>query len=47
MRVLENLTFTTFLSPFINIGVSCVFFINRCEYYLWLDSKHNVRRCTF
>ena len=39
---LENLTFTTFLSPFINTVLS---FSNlRCE-YLWLDSKYNVRRC--
>ena len=42
MRVsFENLTFTTFLSPFINTGIS---FFND-EYYLWLDSKYNVRRC--
>ena len=20
-------------------------FLTRCEYYLWLDSKYNVRRC--
>ena len=40
---LENLTFTTFLSPFINTVLS--FFLTRCEYYLWLDSKYNVRRC--
>ena len=39
---LENLTFTTFLSPFINTVLS---FLTRCEYYLWLDSKYNVRRC--
>ena len=38
---LENLTFTTFLSPFINT----VRRLTRCEYYLWLDSKYNVRRC--
>ena len=38
----ENLTFTTFLSPFINTVLS---FSTRCEYYLWLDSKYNVRRC--
>ena len=37
----ENLTFTTFLSPFINTVTFCT----RCEYYLWLDSKYNVRRC--
>ena len=42
MRVsLENLTFTT-LSPFINTVLS---FSNTTEYYLWLDSKYNVRRC--
>ena len=41
MRVsLENLTFTTFLSPFINTVLS---FSTRCEYYLY--SKYNVRRC--
>ena len=22
-----------------------MFFLTRCEYYLWLDSKYNVRRC--
>ena len=42
MRVFENLTFTTFLSPFINTVLS---FSNNMEYYLWLDSKYNVRRC--
>ena len=30
------------LSPFIN---TCYRFLTRCEYYLWLDSKYNVRRC--
>ena len=39
MRVYENLTFTTFLSPFI---MRCYRFLTRCEYYLWLDSKYNV-----
>ena len=43
MRVfLENLTFTTFLSPLLT---RCYRFLTRCEYYLWLDSKYNVRRC--
>ena len=42
MRVSWELTFTTFLSPFINT-VLC--FLTWCEYYLWLDSKYNVRRC--
>ena len=42
MRVSENLTFTT-LSPFINTVLS--FSNTMCEYYLWLDSKYNVRRC--
>ena len=41
MRVLENL-FTTFLSPLLT---QCYRFLTRCEYYLWLDSKYNVRRC--
>ena len=39
MRVLENLTFTTFLSPLLT---RCYRFLTRCEYYLWLDSKYNV-----
>ena len=39
----ENLTFTTFLSPFINTW--CYRFLTRCEYYLCIDSKYNVRRC--
>ena len=39
---LENLTFTTFLSPFINTVLS---FSSDAKYYLWLDSKYNVRRC--
>ena len=38
---LENLTFTT-LSPLLT---RCYRFLTRCEYYLWLDSKYNVRRC--
>ena len=43
MRVSENLTFTTFLSPLLT---RCYRFLNTmCEYYLWLDSKYNVRRC--
>ena len=42
MRVFENLTFTTFLSPLLT---RCYRFLTRCEYYLWLDSKYNVRRC--
>ena len=41
MRVFENLTFTTFLSPLLT---RCYRFLTRCEYYL-LDSKYNVRRC--
>ena len=37
MRVsLENLTFTTFLSPLLT---RCYRFLTRCEYYLWLDSN--------
>ena len=40
--VFENLTFTTFLSPLLT---RCYRFLTRCEYYLWLDSKYNVRRC--
>ena len=32
---------TTFLSPFINTVLS----FPNIEYYLWLDSKYNVRRC--
>ena len=43
MRVSKNLTFTTFLSPF--LLTRCYRFLTRCEYYLWLDSKYNVRRC--
>ena len=42
MRVFENLTFTTFLSPLLT---RCYRFLTRCEYYSWLDSKYNVRRC--
>ena len=42
MRVSENLTFTTFLSPLLTMRYR---FLTRCEYYLWLDSKYNVRRC--
>ena len=38
----ENLTFITFLSPLLT---RCYRFLTRCEYYLWLDSKYNVRRC--
>ena len=38
----ENLTFTTFLSLLLT---RCYRFLTRCEYYLWLDSKYNVRRC--
>ena len=41
MRVSENLTFTTFLSPLLT---RCYRFLTRCEYYL-CDSKYNVRRC--
>ena len=43
MRVFENLTFTT-LSPFINT-VLLSFSNTSRKYYLWLDSKYNVRRC--
>ena len=42
MRVSWELTFTTFLSPLLT---RCYRFLTRCEYYLWLDSKYNVRRC--
>ena len=42
MRVFENLTFTTFKSFLLT---RCYRFLTRCEYYLWLDSKYNVRRC--
>ena len=41
MRVSENLTFTTFFKSFINT----VSYRLNDEYYLWLDSKYNVRRC--
>ena len=41
MRVFENLTFTTFCP----LLTRCYRFLTRCEYYLWLDSKYNVRRC--
>ena len=40
---LENLTFTTFFKSF--LLTRCYRFLTRCEYYLWLDSKYNVRRC--
>ena len=43
MRVSENLTFTTFLSPLLNT-CKLSFSPTRCEYYLY-DSKYNVRRC--
>ena len=43
MRVFENLTFTTFFKSF--LLTRCYRFLTRCEYYLWLDSKYNVRRC--
>ena len=41
MRVSWNLTFTTFLSPFINT----VFMFSNTMWCMWLDSKYNVRRC--
>ena len=34
--------YNLFLSPFINTVLS---FSNTMEYYSWLDSKYNVRRC--
>ena len=43
MRVSENLTFTTFLSPFINTVLS--FSVSMRNIILWLDSKYNARRC--
>ena len=42
MRTFINLTFTTFKSFLLT---RCYRFLTRCEYYLWLDSKYNVRRC--
>ena len=43
MRVSWEFNIYNLLSPFINTVLS---FPNlRCEYYLWLDSKYNVRRC--
>ena len=39
MRVFENLTFTTFLSPLLTV----LSFSNTMEYYLY--DKYNVRRC--
>ena len=41
LYVFENLTFTT-LSPLLT---RCYRFQHDVEYYLWLDSKYNVRRC--
>ena len=43
MRVSWNLTFTTFLSPFINTVLS--FSNTILNIISWLDSKYNVRRC--
>ena len=42
MHVSENFNITTFLKSFLT---QCYRFLTRCEYYLWLDSKYNVRRC--
>ena len=43
MRVSGEFNIYNLLSPFINTVLS--FSLTRCEYYLWLDSKYNVRRC--
>ena len=34
--------YNLFVSPLLT---RCYRFLTRCEYYLWLDSKYNVRRC--
>ena len=42
MRVSWEFNIYNFLSPLLT---RCYRFLTRCEYYLWLDSKYNVRRC--
>ena len=42
MRVFENLTFTTFLSPLLT---RCYRFQHDVNIICGLDSKYNVRRC--
>ena len=42
MRVSWEFNIYNLFCPFINTALS---FSTRCEYYLWLDSKYNVRRC--
>ena len=43
MRVSREFNIYNLLSPF--YLTRCYRFLTRCEYYLWLDSKYNVRRC--
>ena len=33
------------LQSWVLLLTRCYRFLTRCEYYLWLDSKYNVRRC--
>ena len=42
MRVSWEFNIYNLFKSFINTVLS---FSTRCEYYLWLDSKYNVRRC--
>ena len=42
MRVSWEFNIYNLLSPLLT---RCYRFLTRCEYYLWLDSKYNVRRC--
>ena len=43
MRVSWEFNIYNLFKSFINGKRSS--FLTRCEYYLWLDSKYNVRRC--
>ena len=43
MRVLEKFNIYNLFK--ILLLTRCYRFLTRCEYYLWLDSKYNVRRC--
>ena len=44
MRVLKEINiYNLFLE--VLLLTRCYRFLTRCEYYLWLDSKYNVRRC--
>ena len=43
MRVSWEFNIYTFLE--VLLLTRCYRFLTRCEYYLWLDSKYNVRRC--